>query len=99
MAAWATRVLTGAGVWFGVVASASAFAGQPSGTANAHKYRDAGLRSVIVASGGATLEVRALLARDGTATLEVTTGSLDAGTTGARIEKLQVKWQIGRAHV
>lgn len=91
-----------AGRWHAVViavtvlACASVAAASPDvDRSNARKYRDAGRRPVVIASGGVVLEIRALLSRDGRATLEVSTGPLDSGVTGARIEKLQIKWLDG----
>jgi len=48
---------------------------------NTQKYSDAGAKPVTGRSGSASLEARALLASDGTADIEVSTGSLDAGTS------------------
>ena len=59
---------------------------------NQVKYRDAGAKPATGRSGNATLEVRALLAKDNTTLLEVTTGALDATAVApGNLAKLQVK--------
>ncbi|MFI5256774.1 MAG: hypothetical protein ACHQRK_05875 [Gemmatimonadales bacterium] len=55
------------------------------------KYSDAGKKPATGRSGSASLESRALVAKDGSALLEATTGSLDAGTAPGSIKKMQVK--------
>lgn len=70
-----------------------------AGAANRHpnsvKYRDAGARPATGRSGSASLEVRALLGRDGAVMLEVSTGSLEDGTHPGDIAKTQVKVLAG----
>lgn len=58
---------------------------------NAQKYSDAGARPVTGRSGSAALEARALLASDGSALVEVSTGSLDGGTSRGQLRKMQMK--------
>ena len=58
---------------------------------NTQKYSDAGAKPVTGRSGSASLEARALLASDGTADIEVSTGSLDAGTSRGQLRKIQMK--------
>jgi hypothetical protein len=55
------------------------------------KYRDSGVKNATGRSGDAAIEARALLNRDNTATLEVTSGSFDPMFAGGAIEKVQVK--------
>jgi hypothetical protein len=58
---------------------------------NSHKYRDSGKKPAIGRDGNATVQARALLARDGVTTLDVTTGELDQGGAPGSIAKVQVK--------
>jgi hypothetical protein len=58
---------------------------------NRLKYSDAGAKPATGRSGTASLESRVLVAKDGSALLEATTGSLDAGTAPGSIKKMQVK--------
>jgi hypothetical protein len=58
---------------------------------NSLKYRDAGAKPGTGRAGSAAIEVRALLGRDGNVLLEVTTGSLEAGTSSGILAKTQVK--------
>jgi hypothetical protein len=58
---------------------------------NSEKYSDAGAKPATGRSGSASLEGRALLAKDGTTLLEVTTGSLENGTTRGALRKVQFK--------
>ena len=62
---------------------------------NAAKYHDAGAKPATGRSGSSSLEVRALLGKDGGVTLEATTGSLEAGTHPGNIAKTQVKIMAG----
>jgi hypothetical protein len=57
---------------------------------NSIKYRDAGLKNATGRSGSASIETRALLAKDGNATLDVTSGSFDSVSSGS-LDKVQVK--------
>jgi hypothetical protein len=56
-----------------------------------YKYKDSGLKNATGRSGDAAIEARALLNKDGTATLEVTSGSFDPMSTSGAIDKVQVK--------
>jgi hypothetical protein len=58
---------------------------------NAIKYKDSGVPVAKGRSGSAAIEARALLNKNGTTDIEVTTGSFDAGTTSGNLEKVQVK--------
>jgi hypothetical protein len=71
-----------------------ALAGPPTATPNHVKYRDTGIANARGSAGNATIEARALLGSNGVTDLEVTTGSFDAGPTGA-IERLLVKRSSG----
>jgi hypothetical protein len=58
---------------------------------NTQRYSDAGAKPVTGRSGSASLEARALLASDGSALVEVSTGSLDGGTSRGQLRKVQMK--------
>lgn len=58
---------------------------------NSQKYSDAGAKPASGRSGSASLEARALLDQDGAATVEASTGSLEAGTAPGQIRKVQIK--------
>ena len=59
---------------------------------NSVKYRDAGLPNASGRSGSASIEARALANRDGSATIEVTTGSFDSSVPApGTITKVQLK--------
>jgi len=58
---------------------------------NSQKYSDAGAKPVTGRSGSASLEARALVGKDGTARIEVSTGRLDAGPGPGQIRKVQMK--------
>ncbi|HEV2863403.1 MAG TPA: hypothetical protein VGX48_20480 [Pyrinomonadaceae bacterium] len=65
---------------------------KPRLISNAKKYSDAGQRPATGRSGSASLTARALLGRDGQTAVELTTGSLDAGTPApGNILKAQLK--------
>lgn len=56
------------------------------------KYRDAGTKPATGRSGSASLETRALLGKDGSTELQVTTGSIEPPAAAAgQLEKVQVK--------
>jgi len=61
------------------------------GTPNTVKYRDSGVKPGFGRSGNASVEARALIGRDRGTLLEVSTGSLEAGTSTGSIAKVQVK--------
>lgn len=66
--------------------------GQPQLIANSVKYSDHGAKPTTGRSGTATLTARALLGRDGTTALEVTTGILDSATPApGTLARVQVK--------
>ena len=67
----------------------------PARIPNAVKYRDAGIRPAVGRSGSATLEGRALLGRDGRTLVEISTGSLEAGTSVGNIDKSQLAVSAG----
>lgn len=58
---------------------------------NSEKYSDAGAKPATGRSGSASLEGRALLGKDGTTLLEVTTGSFENGTVRGELRKVQLK--------
>lgn len=74
------------------VSVAGAFAAEPpTTTPNSAKYRDNGIKPATGRSGSASLQVRALIAKDLTTEVEATTGDLEAGTSRGNIGKTQVK--------
>jgi hypothetical protein len=58
---------------------------------NAVKYSDAGIKPATGRSGTATMDVVALLAKDGTTEVDATAGSIMLGTTVATFRKIQTK--------
>jgi hypothetical protein len=60
-------------------------------TPNSIKYRDAGLKNATGRSGSASIEARALLNRDLTTTVEITTGSFESGAAAGTISRVQLK--------
>lgn len=58
---------------------------------NSQKYSDNGAKPVTGRSGSASLEARALIAKDATVQVEAATGSLENGTAPGNIDKMQVK--------
>jgi hypothetical protein len=62
---------------------------------NSQKYSNTGAQPATGRSGSASLELRALLNKDGSTDVEVTTGSLEAGTKPGNIDKTQVKLLLG----
>ncbi len=59
---------------------------------SANHYRDSGLGPATGRSGNATLNARALLAKDGSTLVELTTGMLDSSTTPpGNLDKVQFK--------
>lgn len=89
----AVRVLTCASA---VLIAASAFADLPERFANSVKYKDTGKKPATGRSGSASIMARALINKDGTADLDVTTGELDTGATPpGNINKVQLKMTAG----
>lgn len=75
-----------------LLVSSVVFAAQPPQFPNSQKYQDAGLKPATGRSGSASITARALLGKDNSTDLEVTTGALD--TTAAppgNIDKVQLK--------
>lgn len=60
---------------------------------NAIKYKDAGKKHASGRSGSATVQARALVNRDHTADLQLTTGSFDPAASRGNIDKVQIKSQ------
>lgn len=58
---------------------------------NSQKYSDTGAKPATGRSGSASLEARALIAKDVTVQVEAATGSLEDGTAPGNIDKMQVK--------
>lgn len=59
---------------------------------NSRRYRDAGAHPATGREGSATLQARALLGRDGSTVLELTTGALDVtGTAPGNIDHVELK--------
>ena len=73
-------------------ASRSTVAGGSTFVSNAHRYRQQTYAHASNRSGAASLTARALLAKNGVTTLDVTTGSLDATTAPGTISKMQIKF-------
>ncbi|HVX40072.1 MAG TPA: hypothetical protein VHB25_10905 [Gemmatimonadaceae bacterium] len=69
--------------------------GTPHGIPNSLKYADNGIKPATGRSGSASLEARALLAKDGSTQVEATTGDLETGASVGTITKTQVKFLIG----
>ena len=67
----------------------------PTRFANSVKYRDKGLKhargSAGIAATAATLEARALLGMDGSTTLDISTGAIDAPDASRLLSKVQLK--------
>ncbi len=67
---------------------------------NANRYKDTGSKPATGRSGSATLAARALLGKDGTTDVELTTGTLDApGAPPGNIAKVQLKVLNGTGDV
>ncbi|HEX6099018.1 MAG TPA: hypothetical protein VF432_22075 [Thermoanaerobaculia bacterium] len=77
-----------------ILVSFSSFAG-PSDIPNTIKYSDTGVKNATGRAGSASIEARALLNRDDSATVDVTTGSFEGGTAPGTIAKVQVKVPTG----
>lgn len=60
-------------------------------TSNKVKYKNTGAQPANGRSGSATLQLRALLAKDASTQIEASTGDLEAGTSAGNISKTQVK--------
>lgn len=58
---------------------------------NVTKYKNSGVKPATGRSGSATLEARALLAKDGSMLVEASTGSVETGSGPGQIAKMQVK--------
>jgi hypothetical protein len=75
--------------------AASVSGGRPTRFANSVKYRDKGLKHARgragLAATAATLEARALLGRDGSTTLDISTGAIDAPDASRLLSKVQLK--------
>ena len=72
----------------GLIAVASPL---PAATPASVKYSDHGAKPGTGRSGSASLEVRALIAKDHSTQVEATTGSLETGTRPGNIDKIQAK--------
>lgn len=75
----------------GATPSSTSVSRDPRFHPNREKYSDAGARPATGRSGSASLESRALLAKDGMTLVEATTGSLEDGTAPGSIRKMQMK--------
>lgn len=62
---------------------------------NSVKYADTGVKNATGRAGSASIEARALLNRDHTTTVEVTTGSFDGGVAPGTIARVQVQVPAG----
>lgn len=58
---------------------------------NAVKYRDAGKKPATGRSGSTTIQARALVNKDHTADLQLTTGTFDPAVSRGNIDKVQIK--------
>lgn len=75
-----------------LLVSSAVFAAQPPQFPNSQRYRDAGLQPATGRSGSASITARALLGKDNSTDLEVTTGALDtAAAPPGKIDKVQLK--------
>ena len=75
-----------------LLVSSAVFAAQPPLLPNSQKYKDAGLKPATGRSGSASITARALLGKDNSTDLEVTTGVLDtAAAPPGKIDKVQLK--------
>src|SRR4051812_48818512 len=63
----------------------------PTLFANTIKYSDKGKKNARGFAGTASLEARALLSRDGSTTLDVSTGTIDNPDASQLLNKVQVK--------
>jgi hypothetical protein len=75
----------------GVARSVTGGSGRPTLFKNAIKYRDQGKKPATGRSGSSSLTARALLGKDGVATLDITTGEIDAITAPGLLKKIQLK--------
>ncbi|HEX6729240.1 MAG TPA: hypothetical protein VF074_04475 [Pyrinomonadaceae bacterium] len=65
---------------------------KPQLVPNARRYKESGLKPATGRSGSASVTARALLGKDGTTTVEMSTGQLDSsGTTPGNINRSQLK--------
>jgi len=85
------KFITAAALVAGCAFTTSLFAQSQQHFPNSVKYKDTGLKNASGRSGSASIEARALRARDGNVALDVTTGSFDGGNAAGSIDKLQVK--------
>ncbi|MCU1227238.1 MAG: hypothetical protein JWO97_122 [Acidobacteria bacterium] len=83
--------ITSAATFIAVSLFSTAVIAQVQHIPNTIKYKDTGVKNATGRSGSASIEARALRAKDGNVALDVTTGSFDGGTAAGNIEKLQVK--------
>jgi len=58
---------------------------------NTIKYSDSGIKPASARAGSAAIETRALVNRDGSGDVEVTTGSLESGGAAGQIASMQLK--------
>src|SRR5918994_1013185 len=75
----------------GIVVAQTTNTSKPQLVPNARRYKDTGMKPATGRSGSASLAARALLGKDGTTTIEMSTGQLDtdAATPGS-INKAQL---------
>lgn len=84
------KSLTTAALVAGFVFSTAVFAQVPR-VSNTIKYKDTGVRPATGRSGNASIEARALRAKDGQVVLDVTTGTFDGGAAPGNIDRMKVK--------
>lgn len=65
--------------------------GRPTRFANSVKYRDKGRKHGHGHAGTASLDVRALLGKDGRTTIDISTGEIDAAHAPGSLEKIELK--------
>lgn len=85
-ARWALAVVCVAGT-----ASTVSAQGKVTPTPNSQKYSNAGAKPATGRSGSASLQTRALIAKDGSMQVEASTGSVEAGSGPGEIAKVQIK--------
>ncbi|MBI2606440.1 MAG: hypothetical protein HYW49_10205 [Deltaproteobacteria bacterium] len=76
-------------------AVASSTAGNPPLFSNSVRYRDSGGKPGTGRSGTASLQTRALMDKNGTTQIEVTTGTIGSTTAPGNISKVQLKGLTG----
>ncbi|MCU1230117.1 MAG: hypothetical protein JWO97_3001 [Acidobacteria bacterium] len=82
-------------IFTGSLLAATSFA-QPQTFPNSVKYKDSGIRNATGRSGSAAIEARALVNKNGSGDLEVTTGTFDDSSAATGVSKLQLK--LATAH-